>query len=619
MKVKVAIAQIRTESGNLSENTDRILRDIERAELAGADIVAFPETSISSYCCGDMFLHNGFINHQLEFLEKKIIPFTENKKICVVLGFVDKMGRDKDGFPNMRNSCAVIQNGKMETYDKILLAKRGQHEDFRYFENGKNVKVFDLETANGIVKWSPVICQDIWNDENMRDVVNECSFGRAKFVIAINQSYFYFGKQYKRKQLVMNHCIGKKIPVVYVNNFGVGDITKNVIIYSGQSFAMNENGDVICECASFAEDFRIAELNIDSPNEDIVIQKREEYCDHKLSKSEKYEEIFQSLKFCVKEFFDVSGLKKAMVYLSGGVDSSVVAGIVASAFDKKDIVFISSPTEDNGEITKNNAQKTADILDIKLHWVSMQEAYMGYVEGYKKCFNEEPSLRSRAAFQAIGRTAQSVGICHKFGSIANVGCSNHTENILGFSALNDVANTSAIGLINDLTKIEVYEMAEFINKKYGKEIIPVGLYDGSIKPSAELADNKSEDPYQYFLYAPICSSLIRHQMDIQDIIDSFKNKTLDEDEYVIWPNEKNIYENVSLEEFEKAVYNAFELSKRSVFKSSQAGPTPIISPYSRGFSSRETLLNAYKGKYDVSEPVRPINLEIRKLHLKISD
>ena len=302
------------------------------------------------------------------------------------------------------------------------------------------------------------------------------------------------------------------------------------------------------------------------------------------------------------------------MYLSGGIDSSVVASIVANSFEKENVVFVSAPTEDNGSVTKNNAQTLADNLGIKLHWVSMQKAYEGFINDYKDAFNEEPSPRSKSAYQAIGRTPQSVGICHKYGSIANVGASNQTENILGYSSFNDVANSSAIGLINDLTKIEVYELAEFINKKFNKEIIPAGLYNGVIRPSAELNDAKGEDPYNYHLYAPICSVLIRFQMDISEMIQQFKDKTLNKYEFGLWPNGKTIYENVSLEEFEKTVWHVFELSKKSVFKSSAAGPTPIISPYSRGFSSRECLINKYQGHYIVEAPVEPIKLEIKKLH-----
>lgn len=599
MKLKVALAQIKTITGDLFANTNKILEAIQKAEESGADIVVLPETAISHYCCGDLFLHNGFINHQLEFLHKKIIPFTKDKNVCVLLGFVDRKGIEKDGFPILYNSCAVIQNGLMQTYDKILLARRGQHEDTRYFEPGDEIKVFDLDIRGQKLKFSPVICQDIWNNECKRDIVKECVDKGAKFVVALNQSYYYFGKQYNRKRLISDHCLNNKIPMVYLNSLGVGDITKNVIIYSGESFICNEIGNVVDECKSFEEDLKIVDLHIDNPIMDKVLQFRNEFYDHKLNKNEKYEEIFHALKFSAKEFFDACGLKHPMVYVSGGVDSALVSVIIAKSFDPKDVIFVSSPTEDNGNITKGNAQQIADNLGVKLYWASMQEAYTGFIEGYKKCFNEEPSPISKASFQAVGRTAQSIGISHRFGAVGNVGCSNHTENILGFSAFHDVANSSAIGLINDLTKIEIYEFCSFLNEYFKTELIPRGLYDGTIKPMAELSDNKGEDPYDYTLYAPICSCLIRYQMDAKELIDSFKTKNLNVEEFVLWPNGKSVYDNVSFEEFEKAVWNCFRLSKKSVFKSASAGPTVIISPISRGFSSRETLINQYRGSYSI--------------------
>lgn len=620
MKVKVSMAQIRCVTGDLQGNTERIVDAIQKAIDDKSDIVVFPETAISGYACSDLFLHYGFISHQLEFLYNKIVPFTIGKSITVVLGFVDRNGREKDGFPHLYNSCCVIKNGKiLDTYNKILLAKRGQHDDLRYFEPGKYVKTFDLEKNGETIKFTPVICQDIWNDEMVRDVVQECKSAGSQFILVLNQSYFYFNKQVKRKKLVSNHCLEKKLPMVYVNSCSVGDITKNLIIYSGSSFACNANGDIISECDAFKEEVKTLEIDIENTSNDNVIQTRDNILNYKFSKNEKYDEIFNSLSFCIKEYFSILNIKKSLVYLSGGIDSSVVASIVANAFEKENIVFVSAPTEDNLAITRNNAQVLADNLGIKLHWVSMQKAYEGFINDYKDSFGEEPSPRSKSAYQAIGRTPQSVGICHKYGSIANVGCSNQTENILGYSSFNDVANSSAIGLINDLTKIEVYELAEFINKKFNKEIIPSGLYNGQIKPSAELNDNKGEDPFNYNLYAPICSVLIRFQMDISEMIQQFKDKTLNKHEFDLWPNGKTIYENVSLEEFEKTVWHVFELSKKSVFKSAAAGPTPIVSPFSRGFSSRECLLNKYEGHYIINAPIEPIKLDIKKLHSKIVD
>lgn len=598
MDLKIALAQIKTVTGDLDGNTNRILEGIKKAEDAGVDMVVFPETAISHYCCGDLFLHNGFINDQLDFLYKKIIPFTKDKKVCVLLGFVDKKGISKDGFPILSNSCAVIQDGIIQTYDKILLAKRSQHEDTRYFEPGNEIKVFELDVNGEKIKFSPVICQDIWNIECERDIVKECVTAGSDLIIALNQSYYYFGKQNIRKKLVSDHCFNHRISMVYLNSVGVGDITKNIIVYNGGSFICNENGDIVDECKSFEEDFKISTLHIDKPFDDNLVQHTDDFYNHKLTKNEKYEEIFHALKFSVKEFFDACGLKRPMVYVSGGIDSALAAVIIAKSFKSEDIIFVSSPTEDNGSVTKGNAQQIADNLGVKLYWASMQEAYAGFIEGYKNCFNEEPSPISKASFQAVGRTAQSIGISHRFGAVGNIGCSNHTENILGFSTFHDVANSSAIGLINDLTKIEIYEFSKFLNEYFEAELIPRGLYDGTIKPMAELNDNKGEDPYDYNLYAPICSCLIRYQMDVKTLIEQYKNKSLNLDEFVVWPNGKDIYSNVSLEEFELAVWKAFGLSKKSVFKSASAGPTVIISPVSRGFSSRETLINQYRGSYN---------------------
>ena len=299
MELKVALAQIKVVSGDLEGNTNRILEGIQKAIDEKVDIVVFPETAITHYCCGDLFFHDSFIDKQLDYLYNKIIPFTIGQNICVVLGFIDKRGKSKDDYPILYNSCGIIQDGKMEIYDKILLAKRGQHEDVRYFEPGSKIKSFNLIKKDGeIIKWSPIICQDMWSNECDRDIVKECVDNGSQLVIVINQSYFHFGKQDVRKKIISDHCVSNNISMVYLNAVAVGDITKNIMIYNGGSFACNTSGNILVECNNFKEDFKICNIEDTIPKSNDALNSRINlYTKKNLSKHEKYEEIFNALSF----------------------------------------------------------------------------------------------------------------------------------------------------------------------------------------------------------------------------------------------------------------------------------------------------------------------------------
>ncbi len=575
--MKVALAQIRTVTGDLKGNTSRILQAIKRAKDGGADIVVFPETAITGYCCGALFENEEFLRKNKQILEEEIAPEVDSNLVAV-LGFVDFKGLQKSGFPKITNSAAIIQNKRIiAIYDKIILAGFHHHEDKRYFTPGDKILIPEVKINGKIVKLGTPICEDVWNTDHDRDIVSEMCKAGAELIVSLNQSYFYYGKQPIRRELFSNHSKRNRVPCIDINSVGVGDIVKNLIIYDGHSLAFDSKGDPLAELSVFQEDFAVLDLNQPGISFPAL--------------PSKYEEIFDALCFEQRELFSLLGLKKAQVHLSGGIDSAVVAAIAASAMGAENCVFISNPTNDNTKETKEIAVHIADSLGVKLYWNDTEQPYQIVRKAHLDSFGSDAPPAGLSSMQAVLRTVQGLAASHHFKS-GILATGNHTEVVLGWASFHDIGSVGVHAPIGDLTKLEVYGLAAYINERFGKEIIPKALYDGSFQPRAELADS-FEDPFDYYVMSGICAEIIRNRKGFTALIEDYKNRTLTPDFFPPDPSGRTIYQHCGMEEFKRQVEEAIRRSQASVFKSAQAAPTVIISPRSRGFSSRETIINKY--------------------------
>ncbi len=581
MKLKVALGQTNPVTGDIEGNTKQIIEAIEKAEKDGSDVLIFPELAITGYCCGSLFENTGFIEDNLDALDKIVYNITDD--LVVVVGYVDFAIESEF----LLNSVVVIQNREIKScYHKECLANDGHHEDRKYFISGKEfnnhlsyVAKVNKRGEDKTFNIGTVICQDIWEFNN-DDLLSKATHN-ADLLAICNHSYFTYEKKKERLELVKEIAEDYEVAVAYVNPVGVGDIVKNVMIYDGGSFVVDEKGQLYAD--SFCEDFEPSYKQVDMNGCHAVVKE---------FKDDKYSLIFKALTFSLEEFYKLSGIKKAQVHVSGGLDSAVVACLAAASIGPENCVFISNPTEFNGDETRGFAQHISDQLGVDLIWNPTGKIYKKVVKEHKKAFGEEPTPTGKASIQAVSRTVQGLAASHTFGS-GIIACGNHTEIVLGWASFHDIGSIGVLSLIGDLTKVEVFEFAEWINKKSESEIIPTSLYNGESMPAAELPDS-SEDPFDYFVVSGICAELIRNKANKYDLLEDFKNRDLSEELFPIdWTNGKSIYDKLSIEEFELIIEECIIKSRTSVFKAAQSAPVPIISKISRGFSSRETLINKY--------------------------
>jgi NAD+ synthase (glutamine-hydrolysing) len=576
--MKISLNQINTVSGDIKGNFNKIVTKTNSALKENADIIVFPETSFTGYCIGALWENLDFILEQENCVKEllKIVPYNK----CLIVGYVSYHGTKPNGFPLLKNSVAVINKNKIKRYDKQLLANSDHHEDRKYFKPGKKTKVFNVFVDNKDIKIGVPICEDSWYMDHKKNIPKEMVKMGAELLISINQSYFYYNKQNKRYDLFRKLATDLKVPVFMLNSVGVGDIVKNIIIFDGSSIGFSKYGANIANMNRFEES-------------DIIIDYSSEF-NRKVSNNLKpyqdvnyfkYNEIIQAITFEQKELFKLLGISKAQVHISGGVDSAIVMALSILSMGKENCVFITNPTSLNSESLKM-VDKLAKNFDVKIHVNNLEDIYQLFNKKDTENFGSELNTTGQATMQAVLRTVQGLSACHRFKS-GIVATGNHTEIVLGWASFHDIGSIGVHAPIADLTKLELFELCEAINKKFDKEVIPEDLFNGKIVPAAELPDSM-EDPIDYYIQSGLCAEVIRNRKTKNQIINDFKNKTLTED---FFP--KDIYEKYTLEDVIREIDFTFSKSRISVFKAAQGAPIVILSPRSRGFSNRETIINKY--------------------------
>jgi len=585
--MKISLNQINTVSGDIKGNFNNILEKTNIALNENADVIVFPEVAFTGYCVGALWDNTDFIFEQeqcvIELL--KIVPYDK----CLIVGYISYHGTKPDGFPLLKNSVAVINKNKIERYDKQLLANADHHEDKKYFQAGKKSKVFNIQLKDKQVKIGTPICEDMWYTNHTRNIPKEMVDMGAEILISVNQSYFYYGKQKLREKLFLDLSNDLNIPIISVNSVGVGDIVKNIIIFDGSSVVFS-GGNKWITMKRFEEDSTSVIFYKNSTRLVIYENIPVEYRSFRVDENKKYEEIINAIIFEQKELFKLVGIPNAQVHISGGIDSAIGMALSILSMGTKNCVFITNPTNLNSNSLKI-VEQLGKNFKAKIHTNELEEIYQTFNRKDTENFGSELHKTGQATMQAVLRSVQGLAACHRFNS-GIVACGNHTEIVLGWASFHDIGSIGVHSPIGDLTKLELFELCKHINKKFHKlgyveHVIPEDLFNGKITPAAELPDSM-EDPIDYYIQSGLCAEIIRCKKTKTQLINDFENKRLTKD---FFP--EDIYEKYTMEQFITEVDFTLRKSRISVFKAAQAAPIVILSPRSRGFSNRETIINKY--------------------------
>ncbi|MEK7807388.1 MAG: NAD+ synthase [Chloroflexota bacterium] len=523
---RLALAQINPTVGDIRGNTALILDYLERARQAQADLVAFPEMAVTGYPPEDLLFKPSFLRDNVAAMEEIVAA---SKGIAVVLGFVD-LGAD------ISNAAAVGYDGKLiDVYHKMYLPNYGVFDEDRYFRRGDTCPVY---TLNG-VRVGVNICEDIWYPLGPILVQREAG---AELIVNINASPFHAGKRAYREKMIATRAADNELFVAYLNTVGGQD----ELVFDGDSLVCDMVGELVKRGPAFEEALVIADLDIgavfssrlrdprprkESPAilREIGAPKVVQISDFKPKDRpplreetkrcvmEEAEEVYRALVLGTRDYLRKSGFGKAMVGLSGGVDSALTATIAVDALGPDNVTGITMPSRYSSEGSISDSRELADNLGIDLWVVPIEPAHMVFLEMLAPRFRgTEPNVAEENV-QARIRGNVLMTISNKFGWIV-LTTGNKSEMAMGYATLyGDMAGGFAV--LKDVPKTMVYKLCDWRNQNGEPHpVIPAAIINKP--PSAELkADQLDQDtlpPYE--VLDPVVKAYVEQDCSYQDMV-----------------------------------------------------------------------------------------------------
>lgn len=465
--MKVYVAQLNPTIGDLRGNKEKVIRSLSHAKEKGADIVCFSELILCGYPPEDLLFSPGFVEAVEESLHS-ILAHT--KDLFVVIGTVRRNKKVKK--KRFFNSAAIIHDGKLLDYkDKTLLPTYDVFDERRYFEPGEAQKTFLFQKK----KIAVLICEDMWQHAGELaythyevDPVKELQSEKPDLLINISASPYYFQKHDMRKKIFAPSAKDLACPVVWCNQVGANDH----LVFDGYSMVMTKKGELVASAKGFEEDYLFC---------DPFTEKKKDFVNEPIG------DLFQALVLGVRDYFTKQGFSKAVIGLSGGVDSAVVAAIAKEALGCENILVLAMPSRFTSIESFEDARELADRLGITLQDVPVDHLFQNFLDLFSPYFYPKPFDQTEENIQARIRGLILMAFSNKFGHIL-LSTGNKSEMALGYTTLyGDMCG--GLGVINDVKKSHVYELAKEINRRCGN-CIPTRIIEKP--PSAELRANQTD-------------------------------------------------------------------------------------------------------------------------------
>jgi NAD+ synthase (glutamine-hydrolysing) len=504
---RVAMAQINTTVGDLEGNARLIKSFASRAVEARADLVAFPELAVTGYPPLDLLpprevlLPGGnrkpedepFVrrNKQLILQLAKELP-----SIAAVIGFVDY---DQS---HLFNAAAIIDHNQVvHIVHKTLLPTYDVFDEQRYFIAASDNAPTEIGAGERRVCLGASVCEDIWDEEvGYRVRVIDVLAEKARVIVNLNASPYHDGIREVRLRILRTKARRLKIPIFYVNCVGGQD----ELVFDGESLAVDAEGHLIGIGKQFGEDLVVTDIDLSSG---MGIEKLPE------PRHNRDEEMYNALVLGVRDYFRKTGFAQAVVGLSGGIDSSLVAVIASEALGAPNVTAVSMPSRYSSEHSKRDAQTLAENLGIRILSISIDPIFSSYLQQLASDFAKCDSDITEENLQARIRGNLLMALSNKFGSLV-LATGNKTELALGYATLyGDMSG--GLEVIGDVSKTEVYALARYYNMKTGRPIIPESCFTKI--PSAELRPGQF-DPFDYPIISPLVDEIIENRLSKHELV-----------------------------------------------------------------------------------------------------
>ncbi|MCU0328810.1 MAG: NAD+ synthase [Chitinophagales bacterium] len=489
--MRISISQQNYILGDFSFNFNKIENDIRRAISEQVDLIIFSELCVTGYPATDFFENSLYMNYVEETL-LKIAKLSENIGILVGAPAKNPKIEGKDLF----NSAYFMHEGQIkQVFHKALLPTYDVFEEYRYFE--MNTAIFELLDFKG-KKIAVTICEDIWNIGNDNPLYPICPMDELiklspDFMVNLSASPFSADHIDERRKIVTQNCERYQIPMIYCNCIGA----QTEILFDGGSLIANAQGKILKELAHFEEDYFAFDLGFIYQENPIALEQ-----------VNKIDYRIKGLIMGIRDYFQKSGFSKAILGLSGGVDSALTLYLATQALGSEHVMSLLMPSEFSSNHSIDDSLKLCANLNCPFEIIPIKEIYNQYLTTLGNLFEGLPQDVTEENLQARIRGMLLMAYSNKKGHIL-LNTSNKSEMAVGYGTLyGDMCG--ALGVIGDLYKTQVYEMCEYINRN--SEIIPNHILTKA--PSAELRPNQTDQdslpPYEVLdeiLYAYVNENL----------------------------------------------------------------------------------------------------------------
>lgn len=552
--IRFAISQLNFSLGDFEYNKNKILENINKAKAKGVDVLIFSEYSISGNSPKDLLLREEFLRKNEEILND-IVEKTSD--ITVLLGGIEPC--ECGGVYN--TTFVISDNEIVARYDKQFLQGNGIYDENAYFHSGDKNLVLKIKKNNKFLNCLVSMGEDVFFIED--DKAN--LFDELDCIINLLTMSYYVGDIEDQKNMFKDLLNFEKKDIFILNSNSFG--SQDSLIFSGESFIMDSKFDIIKSAKKFEEDFLC--FDIEAKNSEFVQKDYTDICEiivknkekekiqieeskkNDFEKVEEIAEIYNALIFCLKEFFHKNNLNKAIVGLSGGIDSALVATLAVEAIGKENVFCLSMPTVYSSSGTKNDSKIMAENLGVNFTEVPIENLKNNFVDIFNSnsIFDKKVSTIADLAVENIQARIRGnllMSLANRIGGVV-LATGNKSEVATGYCTLyGDTVGGFAI--IQDLYKTKVFELAKFINRKSNKELIPESIINR--KPSAELRENQTD----------------QDSLPEYEILDKILELYIDENESIENIKDKlQYYENI-----EETIRKVLYLIKSTEYKRAQA-------------------------------------------------
>jgi NAD+ synthase (glutamine-hydrolysing) len=536
------LAQLNPVVGDLNGNLSKLAKALIQASKDSSDLLVLTELFLVGYPPKDLLERRWFIQKVKETIDKTVRLSKDHPETGILFGAPSPTGKDIG--KGLYNSALLVHRGKITSvHHKSLLPTYDVFDESRYFDPASELSVISFKGE----KLGISICEDAWNDPSLwpkgrfyaRDPIGELASKGASLFINISASPFEIGKEETRYRLIHNHAQRHKIPFVFVNQIGGND----ELIFDGRSICVDKSGEPITIFPAWAEKVE-------------TIDTKDSGMSGLYKPQDRIESVHDALILGIRDYMRKCGFSKAVVGLSGGIDSALVCCLAKEALGGKNVLGISMPSPFSSKGSVEDSKKLAEKIGIEFKTIPISSIYDSYLKTLEEYFKGREFDVTEENVQARIRGNILMAFSNKFGYLV-LSTGNKSEMAIGYCTLyGDMSG--GLSVLSDVPKTIVYDLANYINRK--SEIIPKQIIKKA--PSAELkpdqVDQDTLPPYP--VLDKILHQYIEEESSPEEIIKmGFDPETV---KWVIRTVERNEYKRSQAAPGLKVTSKAFGVGRR---------------------------------------------------------